>query len=1034
MFVSRALFQSYTAALVAQTTPQIDTAREATLAFSGPQFFMALVAGLFLTFGFQMLLTNFSVAAGISVLSLSSSDDESSDGSGGTMRTIGTALGVWTLATVSIALFAACLLAVKLSFLTSAVMGATVGLVIWASYFSILVWISSTTVGSLVGSVVNTATKGFQTVFGTATAALGMKAAGSEIVSSAEAAAAAVRREMTAYIDPQDVQSSFKEMLSTVRSPELNLKGIREEFEKILKDSLKDSEFSKIMDGNNIPTVSRETFENLLKERTDLSPRDVKKIVDELDQSWNSALGGLKKGGGLSELIKFAKSAKPQDLLSSGFSRQLGQFMKDMDQGQDSSQNSSQLQQGLSALMGVVLARLDLSDLDVEKIKGQLKGAQSQLSTQAEKVTEKIATQSLSPGANVIRSDVEHYLLNTYSWQMTPSRIEYDFRETLYDPNADARTIRQGIEALKPAEFSAILQSRGVFTQAKISDLTARLEQVRKQVLEEVRAAEAAEMLQKTQSAINLYLKTTPKENLFSNEAAQDFKTLLTDGGADPQELHDRLSRLQQDRVLSSLQQRPDLTDAEKVQLSQSFESILQVAIADTQGLQEGVQTRVDMQWQKIQDYLRSTGKDELNPEGIQRDLKTLLNDPQVGFHDLKLRASRFDRDTLVQLLSQRENLSEEQVNAVLNQVESSWKQVVHAPEALANKAKAQYENTTVAISDYLRRTGKSELNPDGIKRDLTTLLTDPKMGVEAIRDRLSQVDRDTLVQLLSQRNDLSQEEVNAIIDQVQDTIREVLRTPRRLAIRAQQRVKDFQGTLEDYLRNTDKDELNPDGIKRDLGLLFQDPRLGLDHLSDRLSHVDRSTIVALLSQREDISEAEAEEIVNRVLSVRDQMVAQIESIKAKIQSAVDSILGKVRDYLNSLERPELNYDGIKQDVRKLFDDPNAGFDALRDRLSQFDRDTLVAVMSSRDDISEADANRIIDQVDQVRTGVLQRAERIQNQIQSRLEDLKHQAQAQAEATRKAAATAAWWLFATAFTSGIASAVAGAIAVSSVPG
>jgi predicted transcriptional regulator len=1030
MFVSRALFQSYAAALVAQTTPQIDTARETTLAFSGPQFFMALVAGLFLTFGFQMLLTNFSVAAGISVLSLSSRDDDSSnDSGGGTMRTIGTALGVWTLATVSIALFIACLLAVKLSFLTSATMGATVGLVIWASYFSILVWISSTTVGSLVGSVVSTATKGFQTVFGTATAALGMKAASSEIVSTAEAAAAAVRREITAYLDPQEVQSSLKEVINKVRSPELNLKGIREEFEKILRDS----EVTKVLDKDNLPTISRETFENLLKERTDLSPRDVKKIVDELDQSWHSAIGGVRKGGGLGELIKFAKSANPQELLSGNFSKQLGQFMKDMGQGQGQDQNSSQLQQALSALMGIVLARVDLSDLDVEKIKDQVKSAQSQLSTQAGKVTEKVTNQTLSPGANVIRSDVEHYLLNTYSWQMTPSRIEHDFRETLYDPKADARTIRQAIETLKPAEFSAILQSRGVFTQAKISDATARLEQVRKQVLEEVRAAEAAEMFEKTRSAVNRYLSTTSKEHLFSNEAGQEIKTLLSDGDADPQELQERLYRLKEDSNWVGLQQRTDLTDAEKAQITQSLDALLQVAIADAKGIQEGVKTRVDMQWQKVQDYLRNTGKEELNPEGIKRDLQTLLDDPQTGLHDLRARASSFDRDTLVQLLSQRENLSEDQVNQVLNQVESSWKQAVHAPSALVDKAKAQYEDTTAALADYLRRTGKSELNPDGIKRDLTTLLQDPKTGLEAIRGRLSQVDRDTLVQLLSQRNDLSQEEANAIIDQVQDTIRQVLRTPQRLAIRAQEKARDFQGTLEDYLRNTDKEELNPEGIKRDLGLLLQDPRLGLDHLSDRLSHVDRSTIVALLSQREDISEAEAEEIVNRVLAVRDQMVAQLESIKTKIQSVIDGILGRIRDYLNSLERPELNYEGIQQDLRKLFDDPNAGFEALRDRLSHFDRGTLVAVMSSRDDISEADANRIIDQVEQVRTSVLQRAERIQAQIQARLEDIKHQAQAQAEATRKAAATAAWWLFATASTSGIAAAVAGAIAVSSAP-
>lgn len=1014
MFVIRSIFYSHVADLMAQ----VNTIRETTVAFSSPQFFTALVAGLFLTFGFQMLLTNLSVAAGISVWSLAPHDDDTHS-SGNSLPPIGTAVGVWTVATVSIALFFACLLATKLSLVNSAVIGATLGLTIWAAYFSILIWISSTTVGSLVGSVVSNATKGFQTVFGTATAALGAKAAGNELVSSAEAVAAAVRREMTAYIDPQEVQASFRDLLGTVKPQELDIKGIRAEFEKILKDA----DFTKNIDKGNLPTLSRETFENLLKERTDLSPRDVKKIVDELDQSWNGAIGGAAQGGGLGELIELVKSAKPQDLLSGGFSQQLDRFIKDMSQGE----NSSQLEQGLGALMGIVLGRLDLSDLEVEKIKGQVKDAQSQLKTQVDQVTDK-QSQNLSAGASVIRSDVEHYLLNTYSWQMTPERIERDFRDTLYDPKADARSIRQGMETLKPAEFTTMLQSRGVFTQAQIAELTAALDRVRLQVLAEVRAAETTGMFEKMQAAVNHYLRTTPKERLFSNTAAQDLKALLADADADPQELHDRLARLKQDRSLSGFQQRNDLTSTEKSQIAQSLAPILEVAIADTQGLQAGIQTRVTTQWQQVQDYLRSTGNAELNPEGIKRDIQKLLDDPQAGVHDLKLRAASFDRDTLVQLLSQRQDLNAAQVNEILDGVESNWKQVTHAPAALVDKAKIQYEDTTSAIADYLRRTGKSELNPDGIKRDLTKLLHDPKSGLESIRDRLSQIDRDTLVQLLSQRDDLSAAEANATIDQVQDTIRGVLRTPQRLAVRAQAKVQDFQTTLEDYLRNTDKKELNPDGIKRDLGLLLQDPRLGLDHLSDRLSHVDRATIVALLSQREDISPAEAEQIVDRVLAVRDRMVGELEAIKAKVQSVIDGILGKVRDYLNALERPELNYDGIQNDVRQLFDDPNAGFDALRDRLSHFDRDTLVAVLSSRDDISQADANRIIDKVDGVRTNVLHRAERIQDQIQHRLEDIKRQAQAQAEATRKAAATAAWWLFATAFTSGIAAAVAGAIA------
>jgi len=70
---------------------------------------------------------------------------------------------------------------VQLSLIDNAGLGAIVALVIWATYF-VLVWVSSTTVGSLVGSVVNTATSGFQAIMGTATAALGANAAKNQVV------------------------------------------------------------------------------------------------------------------------------------------------------------------------------------------------------------------------------------------------------------------------------------------------------------------------------------------------------------------------------------------------------------------------------------------------------------------------------------------------------------------------------------------------------------------------------------------------------------------------------------------------------------------------------------------------------------------------------------------------------------------------------------------------------------------------------------------------------------------------------------
>lgn len=406
-----------------------------------------------------------------------------------------------------------------------------------------------------------------------------------------------------------------------------------------------------------------------------------------------------------------------------------------------------------------------------------------------------------------------------------------------------------------------------------------------------------------------------------------------------------------------------------------------------------------------------------------------MLEEPELGVRLLRSRLSQFDRDTFVQLLSQRQDLSEEQINRIIDQLESVRDSVLQAPQAVQE----QYNRTITAIGDYLRNTNLEELNPEGIRRDLETLLTQPQEGVEALRDRLAQVDRETLVELLSQQGNLSKEQINRTIDQVQEAIGNIIRAPRRLANRTTQRVGDFAASLENYLRHTNKEELNPEGIKRDLRLLLQDPRLGVENLGDRLSKFDRSTMVALLSQREDISEEEANHIVEQIESIRNSIAQQIQQVQQRFQSAIDQIFARIRNYLDSLERPELSYEGIRQDFAKLFDDPQVGFAALRDRLSQFDRDTVVAILSSREDISQEDANRIINQIEAARDSVLQRTERIQQETQKRIQAMQAQVRKQAEETRSTVASAAWWLFGTALSSLVASAIAGIVAVTGLP-
>ena len=1003
--------------------------------FNSGQFFAALLSGVILAFGFQLLLTNLSVATGVSYAAHSSNDSSSSNSSSsnsGLIKKIGLAFGAWTLVTVSLSLFFACLLAVSLGKYDEPLLGITTALVIWATYFSLLTWISSTTVGSLIGSVVKSATDGFQTLFGTATAAIGAKAASSQVVRTAEETAAAVRRELTDGLDVGSLQDNLQSYFSQLAPSNVDVESIEREFERLVREA----DFGDIAKGD-IPEVTRESFVDMLSDRTNLSRREVEEVADRLYRSWQRNTGSSNSLG-MSELLSFVASASAGQIASEGLSGRLDRLVgevrdlkeKERQSGQENSDDgpiAQAISQGISSLVGMVTAKAGLSDLDTNKIIGQIKSAQKEIAGQAEGISPRLG-EALSADENIIETDVEYYIHHAYIGELKSPQMDEVFRNVLYDDAADATELKQQLSSISRETFRKALAERGLLTQSEIADISTRMEIVRQQVLKDVIAAEATYAEERVRQQLETFFRYTPASELRSDMGDRAFRALIEEENLDADYLRTRVGAIREDVFRQAMTGREDIDPNEAGELATHYHQLLDKVIADAEGMQEAAKVRVQQQAKSLEDYLRNTGKSELSPDGIKRDLKTLLSEPNEGIRRVRGRVAKFDRDTLVQLLSGRPEFNESEVNSVVDSVESNWQAAMNTPQRVTASAQAKYDEATSAIADYLRSTGKPELSPEGIQRDIEKLINHPKAGMRAMRYRLSKMDRDTLVQLLAVRDDLSEEEIDRTIDSLLDSIQSVVKMPRRFARRTQSRALSFQAALEDYLGNTDKRELNPEGIKRDLKLLLSDPKLGASKLSDRLSEMDDSTMVALLAQRPDMTEDEARQVVQQVADVRHQTMEQIRSVKRSVDSVLNQIFARIRRFLDSLDRPELNYDSIERDVRLMMDDPNAGFSAMRNRLSLFDRNTLVSLATAQGSLSERDVNRVIDKVESARDTVLTKAERIERQIESRLVTIKEQTAQQVEETKKAAEAASWWLFGTALISAVCAALGGVLA------
>lgn len=367
-------------------------------------------------------------------------------------------------------------------------------------------------------------------------------------------------------------------------------------------------------------------------------------------------------------------------------------------------------------------------------------------------------------------------------------------------------------------------------------------------------------------------------------------------------------------------------------------------------------------------------------------------------------------------------------------------------------------------IDEYVDRMEHSGPDYEQIKRDFINILKDVRIEEETSTGGGKQV-TDIFVKLASEQPNLSKQDVkklSGIFNEARQAVKsgdtqedKAKKVAAQFTSASEEDVDQYVRQIEDYLRNTGKEELSPETIRQDIERISQDPRHARSILSNRVKQMDRSTFVALLEQNKNMNHEKAEKVAGYVEQAMDfvknkmtststatenrtrevqygaeartnEMQAQADSKSSDKKSQLE---GKIKNYFDRMNRPELSYDSLKWDIEKIMHDPKSGFSVVRNRLNQFDRETLIALLTNNDKLSRSDVDRIATKVEETKSDVLARVEKMEAEANRRIEQAKNEAIHQAENARKTAASAAWWLFATALVSGLAAAAGGWVAI-----
>ncbi|WKN29893.1 hypothetical protein PZB74_13050 [Porifericola rhodea] len=433
-----------------------------------------------------------------------------------------------------------------------------------------------------------------------------------------------------------------------------------------------------------------------------------------------------------------------------------------------------------------------------------------------------------------------------------------------------------------------------------------------------------------------------------------------------------------------------------------------------------------------------------LEVKSVSSLMGTLIN---TAFSGIKHSMSALQNMFTPSQASKIENIAEHTIEKVRQEMSDATD--MHAIKDKIDEYVNRMEETAERAPDY-----------EQIKQDFVNILKDVRIE-EHTDEEVQGREKEIFLKLASEQSNLSKQDVKKlgnVFKQAQFAVKEgdskgdkAKKLAAQFGPASEEEIDNYVQKIEEYLRNSNREEVNPDAIREDIEAIIQNPRHAQEIVSRRAGQMDRNTMVALLESHNKMDHDKAEKIVSYVEKAIDTVATKTNEYTNKAgeassqaskqtqetqntagKRASDSgsaLESRLRDYLQRTERPEIQYDSIKWDIERMMNDPKSSPEIIKNRLNSFDKETFISLLTANEKISRKDIENLSNKVEESKNRVIEITNKIEQESSRRLEKAKQQSLQQAENMRKTAAAAAWWLFATAVVSGLASAAGGWVAI-----
>lgn len=873
---------------------------------SGGQIIVVVLAGLLFGLAFQLLLANFGIAIGLSVFNLKpkppTSDQplEPEDASFGSVALIGVAAGLAIILSIDGVLFAACYLAVKLSQASDPWLGAILGGLVWAVYLILLTWLSTSAVGTVADTLLGFTRAGLRRLF----AAVG------QLFNPSSSDTSAVETDPNAMegskliqaLEDMDfspvLESTLAKLKSEIPSKSTHLSQIAEE---VIANTAENN------------TIDLEQIVEELRNRLNLPQsileelqQQIQELTQEVGDDPQQASESPQQSAPVADLKHFLQTADPSDLQSESLSTQLAPL--------ETSHSWSTLQDiDFKGLFRTALRRVDLSDWDVQRIWQVLQSTQQKLTGSSE---------SKQP-INIIQLDVEDYLINTPIWNLQPDIIEVDFKDIIYDSEADPALVHQQLILLTPDQMRSVLQQRQDLPTHQQAEIAEMLDRVRLTVLEQVQPSSdltppEQEHLHQIQQKLESYCRYTTLSKLSPEGIEQKLNALIAEIpiptpmlASYPPDLGALQKILKRRKGLQ-----PKKRKALIAAISENWQHLLPDSI---QPAPPSIHKRLKT---IIAEQLQGPDVQSITLEDLKPQLMQLIDQPTSGLTVFNQYLGQLDWMSLAQELQDEYDLTPQNLNSILATLQEEWQHIAKFPRRWARRTQCTTQDMQRQLQRYLKYQDRAALTKiESVEQDLQCLLEEVNIGGSASETKLlpQLPSQSEMIALLQERKDLTAAEMEQIASQLASTWEKLGEEAQSLTKQAQFSLNTVAARVRGILSSL------PDAgsIQLQETLVEALPDIEVSQIGDRLQALARKAPTELLT------ESSWQQIRDRISALTQSTYQQIihtcddleDTVKHQLSQQAEALQQRLLDQVDQLQT-ELQQQAqeLKQDTQRQAD------------------------------------------------------------------------------------------------------------------